>query len=197
MARDATGETSAADPRSTTGETSTTGPRSTTGEASTTGPRSTTGEEFTPAQLAYIEELAATITASGIQRMPSRVYAAILVSEAGCMTAAQIAQTLQVSAAAVSTAVRWLSQVGMITRRTVPGSRREHYVVDSDSLIRLIAHDSKALSSWASGFARGQQVVAPSGAAAKRLAELEEFFEFLLQEMAGVMQRWYAHQQKP
>lgn len=151
-------------------------------------------EEFTPAQLAYIEDLAAIITASGIQRMPSRVYAAILVSERGSMTSAQLAATLQVSAAAVSTAVRWLTQVGMVTRRTSPGSRREHYVVDSDSLIRLITHDSNALGAWTTGFARGQEVVEPDSAAANRLAELEAFFAFLIQEMDGVMERWYARQ---
>ncbi|WP_109473318.1 GbsR/MarR family transcriptional regulator [Ornithinimicrobium cavernae] len=145
---------------------------------------------FSEAQLAYVEDLAATITASGVQRMPSRVYAAILVSEQGSMTAAQLAATLQVSPAAVSTAVRWLTQVGMVSRRSTPGSRREQYVVDSDSLIRLIAHDTSALNSWTSGFARGLEVVEPGSSAAHRLAELREFFTFLVEEMDGVMQRW-------
>lgn len=156
----------------------------------------TVPEGFTAEQLAYVEELAATITASGIQRMPSRVYAAILVSEGGSMTAADLAATLQVSPAAVSTAVRWLTQVGMVSRRSVPGSRREQYVVDSDSLIRLIAHDTNALQSWVVGFGRGLAVVEPGGSAARRLTELQEFFDFLLEEMDGVMHRWYARRRR-
>ncbi|WP_114907221.1 GbsR/MarR family transcriptional regulator [Ornithinimicrobium murale] len=147
-------------------------------------------EELTAEQRAYVEELAGVLTASGIQRMPSRVYAAILVNESGSMTSAELAATLQVSAAAVSTAVRWLTQVGLVSRRTMPGSRREQYVVDGDSLIQLIAHDTSALNSWSTGFERGLQVVQPGGAAAHRLTELREFFVFLLEEMDGVMRRW-------
>lgn len=150
-------------------------------------------ETLTADERAYIEELASVMTASGMPRMASRVYAAILVHERGSMTAAELAATLQVSPAAVSTAVGWLTRVSMVTRRTVPGSRREHYVVDSDSLIRLITHDTNALTSWVSGFARGREVVEPGGAAAERLSELEEFFQFLIEEMDGVMQRWQEH----
>lgn len=150
-------------------------------------------DTFTEAQRAYIEDLAAVMTASGVPRMASRVYAAILVHERGSMTSAELAATLQVSAAAVSTAVGWLSQVSMITRRTVPGSRREHYYVDSESLIRLVTHDTNALTSWVTGFARGREVVEPGSAPAHRLAELEEFFVFLIGEMDGIMARWQEH----
>ena len=152
----------------------------------------TASRQFTREQLAYVEDLAATITASGVQRMPSRVYAAILVSEQGSMTAAELAAALQISPAAVSSAVRWLAQIGMISRRTVPGTRREQYVVDSDSLIRLLAQDTNSLHAWIVGFGRGLAVVEPGGEAARRLTDLQEFFAFLLEEMDGVMQRWYA-----
>lgn len=148
--------------------------------------------EFTPDQLAYIDELAATITATGVPRMASRVYAAILISEQGSMTAADLVSALQISPAAVSSAVRWLSQIAMISRRALPGTRREQYVVDNESLIRLLAQDTSALRSWITGFSRGVSVVEPNGPAAQRLGELQEFFEFLLAEMDGIMQRWYA-----
>lgn len=151
-------------------------------------------EELTDETRTYIEELAAVMTTSGMPRMASRVFAAILVHERGSMTSAELAATLQVSAAAISTAVRWLSQVSMITRRTVPGSRREHYQVDSHSLIRLVTHDSNALTAWVRGFARGREVVQPGGAAAQRLTELEDFFTFLIAELDGVMLRWEEHQ---
>lgn len=153
--------------------------------------------DLTEAQCAYVEDLAAVMTASGMPRMASRVYAAILVHERGSMTSAELAATLQVSAAAVSMAVRWLTQVSMVTRRTVPGSRREHYAVDGESLIRLVAHDTNALTSWVSGFERGRAVVDPDGAAAERMAELQDFFQFLLDEMDGLMQRWHERRAQP
>lgn len=149
------------------------------------------------AQLAYVEELASIMTASGVQRMPSRVFAALLISQQGSMTAAELAAALRVSPAAVSTAVRWLDQIGMVSRRSVPGSRREHYVVDSDSLVRLIVHDTRALSAWIAGFDKGLEVVVPGSAPAHRLTELQEFFAFLVSEMDGVLQRWQERNAQP
>lgn len=152
---------------------------------------------FSATERAFVEDLAAIMVGSGLQRMPSRVYACLLTSEQGAMTAAELAQTLAVSPAAVSTAVRWLSQIGMISRRPVPGSRREQYVVDSDSLPRLIANDTRAIAAWRAGMETGLSVFSPGGAAAGRLAELADFFEFLEGEMAGVMTRWQARRAQP
>ena len=56
----------------------------------------------------YVERFAINLVEAGLPRMPSRVFAALLVSEEGKLTAAELAKQLQVSPAAVSGAVRYL-----------------------------------------------------------------------------------------
>jgi DNA-binding transcriptional regulator GbsR (MarR family) len=50
----------------------------------------------------FIERFALTMTEAGMPRMPSRVFAAILSAEDGRCTAAELAEGLGVSPAAVS-----------------------------------------------------------------------------------------------
>ena len=57
--------------------------------------------------------------------MPARVFAALLATDSGRLTAAELAELLQISPAAVSGAVRYLTQVGMVHREREPGSRRD------------------------------------------------------------------------
>src|SRR3954469_23234258 len=83
-----------------------------------------------PAQLlAYLERFAGVLTDSGIPRMPSRVFAALLTADDGRLTSQQLAELLAISPAAVSGAVRYLTQVGLVTRERDPGSRRDRYRV--------------------------------------------------------------------
>ena len=56
-----------------------------------------------------------------MQRMPARVFAALLASDDGALTSAELGEQLQVSPAAVSGAVRYLAQVS--TWSPASGSR--------------------------------------------------------------------------
>jgi DNA-binding transcriptional regulator GbsR (MarR family) len=61
------------------------------------------------AVLRFIERFSSVFTESGMPRMPSRVFVALLASDAGELTAAELADLLRVSPAAISGAVRYLS----------------------------------------------------------------------------------------
>src|SRR5699024_12240408 len=71
----------------------------------------------------FIEAFALALTAAGMQRTGARVFAALLSSEAASLTAREVAETVQVSPAAVSGAVRYLENGGRTTRRRHPGRR--------------------------------------------------------------------------
>ena len=75
----------------------------------------------------FIEDFASALIEMGVPRMPARVFAALLTTDSGRLTAAELAARLQVSPAAVSGAVRYLIQVGMVRRESEPGSRRHYY----------------------------------------------------------------------
>src|SRR5499427_10427465 len=80
----------------------------------------------------FIEKFAAVLVAAGFPPMPARVFVALLVTDSGRLTAADLAEVLRVSPAAVSGAVRYLIQVGLVHKERVPGSRRDYYRMPDD-----------------------------------------------------------------
>src|SRR4029450_8047753 len=70
-----------------------------------------------------IERFALDLADAGMPRMPARVFAAILSAEDGRCTAAELAQLLGVSPAAVSGAGRYLLQVRICRGEREPGAR--------------------------------------------------------------------------
>ena len=70
------------------------------------------------------EQAAAMLTAVGMPRMPARVMMALAGSPDEGYTAADLADRLGVSAAAVSGAVRYLVSMRLIHRLSRPGDRR-------------------------------------------------------------------------
>ena len=113
-----------------------------------------------PAQLlAYIERFASVLTDSGIPRMPSRVFAALLTEDDGRLTSQQLAEMLDISPAAVYGAIRYLSQVGLVTRERDPGSRRDRYRVLDEVWQDVIMQGDAMLARWESSLAEGVAVV--------------------------------------
>ncbi|MCZ9341421.1 MarR family transcriptional regulator, partial [Streptomyces sp. TRM76130] len=77
----------------------------------------------------FVEGFAAQLVEAGVQRMPARIFAALLASDTGALTSAELGERLKVSPAAVSGGVRYLSQQHLVSREREPGSRRERYRV--------------------------------------------------------------------
>ena len=141
----------------------------------------------------YIERFAAVLVAAGFPPMPARVFVALLITNAGRMTAAELAGRLRISPAAVSGAVRYLIQVGLVHKERVPGSRRDYYRMPAtmwDDLLRL---RDQAMSRWAVLVREGIGLVGPDTAAGRRLAEQAAFLEFVSKELGEVIARWQAY----
>jgi DNA-binding transcriptional regulator GbsR (MarR family) len=142
--------------------------------------------------LRFIERFASVLVESGVPRMPARVFAALLASDSGRLTAAELAALLQVSPAAVSGAVRYLIQVGLIEREREPGSRRDVYRVHDDEWYEAIVRREPLLARWERAIAEGVEAVGADTAAGRRLADTAEFFRFLQRELPALLARWRA-----
>jgi DNA-binding transcriptional ArsR family regulator len=140
----------------------------------------------------FVERFAAVLAEAGIARMPARVFAALLVTDSGSLTAAELVELLHVSPAAVSGAVRYLSQFGMVSRERVPGSRRDRYRVLDDVWFEASARRDSILASWESASRQGIELLGTDTRAGQRFAQSVEYFEFLRQELDGMMARWQA-----
>lgn len=141
----------------------------------------------------FVERFAGELTQAGMQRMAARVFAALLVSEGAAMTAAELGDQLRISPAAVSGAVRYLTQVNMIGRERDPGSRRERYVLHEGMWYEVFTRRDEILNRWQKTLREGAETLGVDTAAGARIAETAEFFQFLHGELLQIMDRWREH----
>lgn len=152
-----------------------------------------TGLDQPDRRTAFVERLADDLVRAGMQRMASRVFAALLSSDSGRMTAAELGALLRASPAAISGAVRYLEQVDMVRRSREPGSRRDHYCIADDVWYESLAHKDVVLAGWQRTMDEGVRALGPDTPAGRRLAETGEFFAFVIAEMPALLARWRAH----
>ncbi|OIJ87665.1 GbsR/MarR family transcriptional regulator [Streptomyces colonosanans] len=145
---------------------------------------------------AFVESFAAQLVEAGMPRMPARVFVALLASDAGAMTSAELGEQLQVSPAAVSGAVRYLAQQHMVSREREPGSRRERYRVHSNQWYEALTNRDAVIKRWERALREGVDGLGAETPAGRRLAETLAFFEFIDGELMEVMERWRAHRDK-
>jgi DNA-binding transcriptional regulator GbsR (MarR family) len=138
----------------------------------------------------FIERLASVLADAGFPRMPARVFAALLASEPGRLNAAELAELLQVSPAAVSGSVRYLSQVGLVSRESEPGSRRVGYRVPDDVWDQVLRLRDQVLDRLIATMREGVEVLDAGSAAGRRLTESIRYFEFVGAELAHLVELW-------
>ncbi|MEH0556903.1 GbsR/MarR family transcriptional regulator [Streptomyces sp. B21-101] len=143
----------------------------------------------------FVESFAAQLVEAGIQRMPARVFAALLSSDEGAMTSAELGAQLMISPAAVSGAVRYLAQQHMVSREREPGSRRERYRVHSNQWYEALTNRETVLKRWEGALREGVESLGGDTAAGRRMSETLAFFEFVDTEIAAMMERWRLHRE--
>ena len=138
----------------------------------------------------FVEDLAGALVEMGVPRMPARIFAALLTSDSGRLSSAELAGQLQASPAAVSGAVRYLIQVGLVHKERVPGSRRDYYRTPGNLWDDLLRMRDQVMSRWAALVREGIDLVGPDTAAGARMTEQAAFLEFAAREMADLLTRW-------
>ncbi|MFJ6442779.1 GbsR/MarR family transcriptional regulator [Streptomyces sp. NPDC091649] len=151
------------------------------------------GSDDEAAASRFVERFAAQLVQAGMPRMPSRVFAALLVSERGALTSAELGERLKISPAAVSGAVRYLAQVNMVSREREPGSRRERYRVQSEQWYNALLERDAILKNWQATMREGVDHFGLDTPQGRRINTSLEFFRFLDKEFGSLMQRWAAH----
>lgn len=144
----------------------------------------------------FVESFAAQLVEAGMPRMPARVFAALLSSDEGALSSAQLGEQLRISPAGVSGAVRYLAQTHMVAREREPGSRRERYRVQGDQWYEALTNREAVLKRWEVALREGVASLGAGTPAGRRMAETLAFFEFLEDEVSAMMERWRAHRQQ-
>lgn len=143
-----------------------------------------------------MERMGAALTSAGLARLPSRIFAAVLVDDDGRMTAVEIGEALGVSPAAVSGAVKYLDGVGMVRRERERGSRRDVFVIDDDAWHDTLMQADNIYRPMVSALTQGLDDLPDDDPARHRLALSREFVRFILEEMHDINDRWAAHREE-
>jgi DNA-binding transcriptional regulator GbsR (MarR family) len=138
----------------------------------------------------FVEDFALVFTNAGLQRMPARVFSAVLATQKGSLTATEIAEALQVSPAAVSGAVRYLIHVGLMSKAREPGERVDHYRILDDAWYESVGRKDETYRQLAESIERGITALGPESPAGKRLQETHDFFLYIAKELPLLIERW-------
>jgi predicted transcriptional regulator len=141
---------------------------------------------------AFIERFTTQLCQAGFPRTPARIFVALLTSDASRLSAAELGDLLQISAASVSGGVRYLLQVGLVSAEGEPGSRRLHYRMSTAIWQDVVRLRDRQFTAWAEELRQGVDVLGRTSPAGARLAETVRYFEFISREMAGLLARWQA-----
>ncbi len=138
----------------------------------------------------YVERLGGALASAGMALQPSRAFAALLAADGGRLTAAELATTLAISPSAVSSAVSYLAQVGLMRRERERGSRRDVYVVADDAWHDAVLRKDQTYGPIMAALSDGIRACEGRPEAQARMALSLEFLEFVSAEMDGVIARW-------
>jgi DNA-binding transcriptional regulator GbsR (MarR family) len=142
--------------------------------------------------LQAVERFALLLVEAGMPRMPARVFAYLIVETENGFTARELADALNVSPAAISGAVRYLTQAGMITRERLPGARRDHYRLYDDIWYESMIERIGLLQRWEQLLSETIETIGPDRAG-RSLLETRAFLGFIRSEYPELMERWRAH----
>ncbi|MGK5732902.1 helix-turn-helix domain-containing protein [Streptomyces sp. URMC 124] len=131
----------------------------------------------------YEETFTTVFMQSGLPKMTARVLAGLYTTDAGSLTASELAARLQVSPASISKAVSFLESQGLI-RRERDERRRERYVVDDDVLYQSTMAGARSTAHLGEVARQGVDILGPGTPAAARLENIARFVEFVSEGIA-------------
>src|SRR4051794_15272920 len=126
----------------------------------------------------YEETLTTVLMGSGLAKMAARVLTLLFTSDAGSLTAPELAQRLQVSAASISKAVAFLESQSLV-RRERDERRRDLYIVDDELFYQATIASARANDQLVDVARRGVAILGAHPAAAPRLENIARFLDFI------------------
>ncbi|GAA1967828.1 helix-turn-helix domain-containing protein [Amycolatopsis minnesotensis] len=133
----------------------------------------------------FVDRLAAQMMLSGLPRMAARVFACLVTTDSGALTAGELVRGLRVSPASVSKAVAYLEELDVVGRARVPGQRHETYLIDDDVWLRTWLTSARTNARWSDTAREGAALFGTATPAGARLEQMGEFFARLAEDMSG------------
>lgn len=139
---------------------------------------------------AYVERFAEVMVYTGLARTPSRVFARLLVTDSGALTARELGAYLGVSPAAVSRSVEFLERFALISRERL--GRRQRYRIRGDAWEMVFARRARLFDLWRRAASEGVAVAGADTPSGHRLARMSAFFGLACDMAERTRREWEA-----
>jgi DNA-binding transcriptional regulator GbsR (MarR family) len=137
------------------------------------------------------EQLALVLSTHGMQRMMARVLAALLFTEQPTITAGELAERLHASSGAISGAIKTLTSVGLVERVPAPASRRDHYRLRDNAWAIQYTNQNEVTAAVIKAAEAGIASTEEGSLARERVTQMRDFYNFLMDEIPALLDRWY------
>lgn len=143
----------------------------------------------------FVERMGLIIQADGLPRIAGRILGLMIV-HGGPFGFAELAERLSVSRASISTNTRLLEDLGVIERTAMSGDRQDYFRLSRQPYARMLRGYVERMHR-AREVVQGAQGALPldMAAAQERLAELDAFYEALIDSFVNVIEAWDAKRQ--
>jgi len=138
------------------------------------------------------QEMALLFGSGGSPPMAGRVWAGLLVAAEPYLSAAELAEKLEVSAGSISMATRFLIRLGLIERIRLPGERRDHFAARPGAIADLVRWRLERLSATEDVAARALTEFGDRPLARERLTEIHDVYAWYARELPALHERFLA-----
>jgi DNA-binding MarR family transcriptional regulator len=151
---------------------------------------------MSPPLPAFVEDFAVAMADIGFPRMPARVFSLMLAADDDGLTARELAERLQVSAAAISGAVGYLGRIGLVRRWRRTGERVDRHSLGTQVWEPVILAEVQAYGPLTALCESALEAGDVAGRGAERIAETRDFLAFMAVELPRMLDRWRAQRRR-
>ena len=139
----------------------------------------------------FVEHIGRLCEDAGYPRMAGRVLGSLLICEYGRQSFSELVEELQASKGSISAMTRYLIQLGLVQRVTLPGDRRDYFQLCDDAWTQFLKQRVSSISRFRDAAERTLPLMRTE--TPERRARLEgmlEFYSWWERESAAVLARW-------
>lgn len=140
----------------------------------------------------FVEEFGIVMAQTGLPRMAGRILGWLLISDPPHQSSEQLVKGLEASKGSISSMTRFLIQVSLIERMSLPGIRRDYFRIRADAWPNMIRRGLEDEIKMVRQLAeRAMELLADKPPLTRRwLEEMCNVYNFLEREFPTLLERW-------
>jgi DNA-binding transcriptional regulator GbsR (MarR family) len=141
-----------------------------------------------PSTRQFIERVGILTENEGLPRIAGRIFGLLLVSTGEC-SLDDMADTLGVSKASISTDARRLEQLGIVVRTSRAGDRRDYYAIAPNALRQSLEAKMRGMRQFQALLGEARDLPDATDEIRNRIDEWESWHEDVLEVMATLVEK--------